>query len=166
MGCLAVIDVLKEKYDHEFYLKYPNDVYANDNGTPKKICGVLVENSYFGSKATQTIIGIGLNCNQEEFPQELIQKATSLKKIGIDFTIEDLSNSIIERLEYYLDLNDIYSIWPNKLRIIGKDIQIIGQKGLWQVTEIFPDGRLVAKNDIQQKIIDNGDSIIYSLDDE
>lgn len=44
-------------------VKWPNDVYVDN----KKICGILIENSLSGANIAYSIIGIGLNVNQENF---------------------------------------------------------------------------------------------------
>ncbi len=44
-------------------IKWPNDIYWKD----KKIAGILIENDLTGSQISQSIIGIGININQEEF---------------------------------------------------------------------------------------------------
>ncbi len=56
-------------------IKWPNDILSVD----KKIAGVLIENSFVGSLLQHSIIGIGLNVNQQVF--ENLPHATSLKNI-------------------------------------------------------------------------------------
>tara|TARA_B100001989_G_C24461169_1_gene424228 strand:- start:442 stop:1008 length:567 start_codon:yes stop_codon:yes gene_type:complete len=53
--------------------RFPNDIYLND----KKIAGILTELVSFNEQR-YIIVGIGLNINQAEFPQDLSAKATSL----------------------------------------------------------------------------------------
>lgn len=48
-------------------IKWPNDIYVGD----RKICGILIENILSGSCVTSSIVGIGLNLNQTEFPVDL-----------------------------------------------------------------------------------------------
>jgi BirA family biotin operon repressor/biotin-[acetyl-CoA-carboxylase] ligase len=48
-------------------IKWPNDIYVSG----KKICGILIENSLKGQGIDWTIIGIGLNVNQFNFPVNL-----------------------------------------------------------------------------------------------
>lgn len=48
-------------------IKWPNDIYVSG----KKICGILIENSLKGQSIEWTIIGIGLNVNQFNFPVDL-----------------------------------------------------------------------------------------------
>ena len=54
-------------------IKWPNDIYVND----KKIAGILIENTISGMNLKHSIIGIGLNVNQDNFPSSI--NATSLK---------------------------------------------------------------------------------------
>lgn len=48
-------------------IKWPNDIYVGD----KKICGILIENILSGKEVSSSVIGIGLNVNQLQFPQDL-----------------------------------------------------------------------------------------------
>ena len=50
-------------------IKWPNDIYVGD----KKICGVLIENRLQGHMVKDTIIGVGLNVNQTERDERVLQ---------------------------------------------------------------------------------------------
>lgn len=58
-------------------IKWPNDIYWND----KKIAGILIENSLIGQHIDYTIVGVGLNVNEKEFPQGL-PNPISLREIA------------------------------------------------------------------------------------
>jgi len=58
-------------------VKWPNDIYYND----RKIGGVLIENSLSGTAFKSSIVGIGLNVNQQKFDVEKTNVATSLYEI-------------------------------------------------------------------------------------
>ncbi len=47
----------------EAKIKWPNDIIINN----RKIAGILIENSILGSNISTSIIGIGLNINQQKF---------------------------------------------------------------------------------------------------
>lgn len=53
-------------------VKWPNDIYVGR----KKISGVLIENSLVGDRLAASVVGVGFNVNQKEFPQ--LANATSL----------------------------------------------------------------------------------------
>jgi BirA family biotin operon repressor/biotin-[acetyl-CoA-carboxylase] ligase len=48
-------------------IKWPNDIYVNSD----KIAGILIDGSLAGNKIEYVIAGIGLNVNQEKFPESL-----------------------------------------------------------------------------------------------
>ena len=48
-------------------IKWPNDIYVGD----LKICGILIENILDGSNVSASIIGVGLNLNQTDFPSDI-----------------------------------------------------------------------------------------------
>jgi len=70
---LSICDWL-ENQGLQAEIKWPNDIYLNG----KKICGILLENTAQGNNIRQSIIGIGINVNQEEFPEEIQQRASSI----------------------------------------------------------------------------------------
>lgn len=57
-------------------VKWPNDIYYGND----KIAGILIENSITSNAIINSIAGIGLNINQEKFPQE-IPNPVSLKML-------------------------------------------------------------------------------------
>ncbi len=62
IASLSVADFLST-YGIKAEIKWPNDIYVDE----KKICGVLIENSFRGKSISSSIIGIGLNINQRNF---------------------------------------------------------------------------------------------------
>lgn len=59
-------------YDIHCKIKWPNDIYVGG----KKICGILIENALQEGWVASSVVGVGLNVNQREFPQ--LANATSL----------------------------------------------------------------------------------------
>ena len=80
-------------------LKWPNDLYYGN----QKLGGVLIENSLSGAKIQYSIIGIGLNINQQAFA---VPTATSLANVtGRSYQREALAARLLECLERrYLQL--------------------------------------------------------------
>ncbi len=73
----ATLAELLDSGNYDIKIKWPNDILVNN----KKICGTLIENSFRQDKLQESVIGIGLNVNQEDFG-ELSEKATSLKLLS------------------------------------------------------------------------------------
>jgi len=48
-------------------IKWPNDIWVDG----RKICGILIENILEGKNVASSIVGVGLNVNQTEWPAEL-----------------------------------------------------------------------------------------------
>jgi BirA family biotin operon repressor/biotin-[acetyl-CoA-carboxylase] ligase len=61
---LAICDLIREAVGSPL-IKWPNDILAGTG----KIAGILIENGVQGNRLSHTVIGIGLNVNQERFPQ-------------------------------------------------------------------------------------------------
>ena len=70
-----VLKVFEEIYEIRLQIKKPNDiVYKN-----KKIGGILTETKIIKNKVYYLNIGIGINTNKENFPEELIGIASSIR---------------------------------------------------------------------------------------
>ncbi|HOK51876.1 MAG TPA: biotin--[acetyl-CoA-carboxylase] ligase [Bacteroidales bacterium] len=96
---LAIIDYLE---DNQIFarIKWPNDILVGC----KKIAGILIENSFLGDKYQHAVVGIGLNVNQEYFP-DLQHKAISMKNLlgkdlNLDVVLHRLLNAIHQRIKY------------------------------------------------------------------
>ena len=63
IASLAIKNTLDQFVD-DIRIKWPNDIYWND----KKIAGILIENDLQGNTIDNSVIGIGINVNQEMFP--------------------------------------------------------------------------------------------------
>jgi BirA family biotin operon repressor/biotin-[acetyl-CoA-carboxylase] ligase len=99
---LGVIAVLKQLFNSSFFIKWPNDILAEKD----KVAGILIENSINGSFIKNSVIGIGLNVNQEVF-SDAIENVTSLKNISKKNLDRDaLLIEIINSINYYVDFID------------------------------------------------------------
>ncbi len=80
-------------------LKWPNDLYYGN----QKLGGILIENSLSGTTIQHSIIGIGLNINQQAFDNAA---ATSFSQVtGRRYLREELAARLLESLERrYLQL--------------------------------------------------------------
>lgn len=72
------------KYLDDVTIKWPNDIYV-DNG---KIAGILIENDLIGSKIKSSIIGVGLNINQQNFPDDLPNPVSLIQVMERKFSLK------------------------------------------------------------------------------
>lgn len=78
----------------EWVIKWPNDIYFQD----RKAVGMLIENILSGQKWKWAVAGIGINVNQDHFPEELKQ-AVSLKQVtGKRYDCLELATALAERI--------------------------------------------------------------------
>lgn len=94
---IALINVL-QRYADGFSIKWPNDIFFKD----KKIGGILIENVISGESIVQSIIGIGLNVNQEKFFSEAPNPISLKHIIGTETDLTDLLHEIGDELSAQL----------------------------------------------------------------
>lgn len=62
-------------------LKWPNDVLLETTRGRRKVAGILTEMASEAGRIRHLIIGVGLNVNAENFPEDLAGLATSLRLV-------------------------------------------------------------------------------------
>jgi len=72
---VAVQDATREVTGLQADIRWPNDLLINE----KKFAGILTEMSSDSSRVHHAVIGIGINVNQEKFPDDFSSTATSLR---------------------------------------------------------------------------------------
>jgi BirA family biotin operon repressor/biotin-[acetyl-CoA-carboxylase] ligase len=83
------------KFNIEANVKWPNDIFVNG----KKIAGILIENQIMGELISSSIIGIGLNVNQQHFGG---LEATSLfNEIHIEVSKELVFQELCDQMDYF-----------------------------------------------------------------
>jgi BirA family biotin operon repressor/biotin-[acetyl-CoA-carboxylase] ligase len=75
-------------------IKWPNDIFVAD----KKICGILIENTFSGAFVQNSVVGIGINI-YNELPDELKDIATSIyQQTGKKIPVEKVAEKLVENL--------------------------------------------------------------------
>ena len=96
---LTIIKTLERYHIPNLAIKWPNDILSDHH----KIAGILIENIIKTNQIEFSVIGIGLNVNQELFKG--LTKVSSLKSIlGMPIDTDELLFKIIENLQYYFRL--------------------------------------------------------------
>jgi BirA family biotin operon repressor/biotin-[acetyl-CoA-carboxylase] ligase len=87
---VSVIQVLEEFNLPKLSIKWPNDIMSD----AKKLCGILIENSFKSGTKIESVVGIGLNVNQKSFDN--LPKASSMFLVmQKEFDLEILLERII-----------------------------------------------------------------------
>lgn len=99
---ISIVKVLRAQLDtEEVYIKWPNDIYYRD----KKICGILIENTLSGPCIEKSIVGIGVNVNQERFvsdaPNPVSMKQIAHRTFDLDNLLEYLVTQIVCDFDEY-----------------------------------------------------------------
>jgi len=93
---LAMIDYLRFK-GIPAVIKWPNDIFCQN----KKLAGILIENNIVGDEIKSSVIGVGLNMNIAEFPNNLPEAVSMFQltkqKYDIDKEVEIISEVISEK---------------------------------------------------------------------
>lgn len=87
---LAVVDVLS-CYAEGFSVKWPNDIYYRDS----KIAGILIEHSLAGESIDRTIVGIGLNINQQQFVSDAPNPISLSQITGEHYNLDLILSEIL-----------------------------------------------------------------------
>ena len=108
-------------------IKWVNDIYISD----KKVCGILTESSFSVSGNTDYIvIGVGLNLFKptNDFPADIIDRATSLFNKSVDINREQLiaqiANEIFNTIDNF-NLREITDCYVNNSWLDGKTVTIL-----------------------------------------
>lgn len=102
---LAIKDVLAE-YTSGISIKWPNDIYWQE----KKVAGILIENAVTDIALSYSIIGVGLNINQEIFKSDAPNPISLKKIVGKEQDRSVILKKIQDRLFYYYNQVDIDSV--------------------------------------------------------
>ena len=92
-------------------IKWPNDVMLSK----KKVCGILTEMHMRGCGIEDVVVGVGINVNTTNFPEELQDKATSIYlQTGRCTKREELLQKVLKEFqiqyEIFLQTGDLSAI--------------------------------------------------------
>lgn len=96
---LAICTVLEDHLKIKLKIKWPNDIYYKN----RKLCGILIKNKIVNNQIKNSIIGMGINVNQNKFNQILLNP-TSMTLISNNvFDKKILISEILMNLQYLFE---------------------------------------------------------------
>ncbi|MDD6490008.1 MAG: biotin--[acetyl-CoA-carboxylase] ligase [Clostridia bacterium] len=163
--CLAIRDYT----GCDAKIKWPNDVIIGN----KKVCGILTEMAAQSDQIDYVAIGIGINVNHTEFPEEISQKATSLlietgKKIDrnpfFKCVIQKL-DEVISSFLFSFSLEDVQS-FKSLCATLGRKVSVqrSGKTIEGTACDINADGELIIKDYTGKNIcINSGEVTVQGI---
>lgn len=138
----------------EVGIKWPNDLVING----KKVCGILTEMSAELNHVHYIILGTGVNLTQMTFPEDLKDKATSLKLEGANVFALDVLERFLEKFSHYYhlfvkgEMSEIIRYHKMHSVTIGKEVIIesLGEKRQAVALDIDINGNLIIENKLNQ----------------
>ncbi len=153
VAAIAVARAISETTGLVSQIKWPNDIVVNK----KKVCGMLTELSAEMTQVNYVVIGIGINANNREFPDEIKETATSLyiesgKPVKRAAVIEAVGRYFEQYYDAFIkagDLSLIMNEYNDMLVNAGNQVRIISgdSEEIYTAVGINPQGELVVKDE-------------------
>lgn len=153
VAALAVAAGIEDACGLQGQIKWPNDIVLSG----KKICGILTEMSTEQLEIKYVIVGIGINVNMTDFPEEISETASSLYlESGKLWDRERIISCILKRMEEYYecfleteDLTGLKEEYESKLANRGRQVTVLDPKGNYSglCLGITEDGELLVERE-------------------
>ncbi|MDD5803981.1 biotin--[acetyl-CoA-carboxylase] ligase [Blautia sp. HCP3S3_H10_1] len=150
-------------------IKWPNDVVVSR----KKICGILTEMGVRDGKIDYAVIGVGINVNIREFPEEMADKATSLYlESGREFDRSQIPGLVMEAFEEYYekfaatcDLSGLKKEYESILANYNQPVRVLAKEPYEGIARGITDGGelLVEKQDGTIEAVSAGEVSVRGL---
>lgn len=99
VAALAVSRAVEQVTGLKPQIKWPNDLVLHE----KKICGILTEMSSEMDFIHYVVVGIGINVNRKEFPEELPFATSLFLEGGREYNRAELAASVLWAFEAYYE---------------------------------------------------------------
>jgi len=153
---LGVADLVSDVLSMDAKVKWPNDVYCNN----EKISGILINSTIKGHMLENSVVGIGLNVNQQHFSNT---KATSLSLLSgnTTYNLPQILESLILCIEkrYFQWKNDIDGLrndylknmyWRDQVRTYKEN----GKYFTGIIKDVTNSGKLMVEDEVQTRLFD------------
>ncbi|MBK7358146.1 MAG: biotin--[acetyl-CoA-carboxylase] ligase [Saprospiraceae bacterium] len=152
---LAIVDSLEPYSLPRLRIKWPNDIYSGN----RKIAGILIQNNIKAGKIQGSVVGIGINVNQTEFPESLNASSIQLET-GKFVSRESLVIKLRQELLRNIQETD-EAVWDHMLKRYNELLYLKGNstefilfdgntlQGIIQ--EVDPSGMIILLDNQQQR---------------
>ncbi|MDR1526405.1 MAG: biotin--[acetyl-CoA-carboxylase] ligase [Dysgonamonadaceae bacterium] len=102
LGVKETLDAIADNLQ-SFTIKWPNDIYYEN----RKIAGILIENDWMNQQIVRSIVGIGLNVNQEVFTSDAPNPVSLKQLLGVSIPLDDVLEKMHQQImQWYQKLKD------------------------------------------------------------
>lgn len=162
---VAMVDMLAQYLPKEgLHIKWPNDIYFGD----KKLSGILVENTLFGSRVAYSIVGIGLNVNQLVFRSKAPNPISMQQITGQEYDVQTLLDAYLGALKRWMNVpkealkeaymghlyrrEGLYPYMEREVSVAPTTLASVGEKTdnqvfMAELVDVDPMGELVLRTD-------------------
>ncbi len=154
LTAVALAETLIAHAGVDVVIKWPNDILCKG----RKLAGILTEMSMEMDAVDHMVVGLGINVNIEEdvFPGELSEIATSLyMETGTKLSRVELLRRFLERFEkfYFLmeeeGFDPVIRRWRELTDVLGREVTVdlINKRITGKVVDIDENGILIVEDD-------------------
>lgn len=145
-AAVAVCKTL-EVYGCSPEIKWPNDVLVNG----RKACGILIENILEGDKLKASVVGIGLNVQNDVSALNGI--AFSLNEVVPDISVEEVRNTLLQNLNKQTS----FSAYQQYVRLGKVTVEENGESYDALALGVLEDGRLKIQVDGRERTLSSAE---------
>jgi BirA family biotin operon repressor/biotin-[acetyl-CoA-carboxylase] ligase len=155
VAAVALARTLRRAYDLDAAIKWPNDVHVGG----RKVAGILVEVARGAA-----VVGIGVNVNWDELPEEIATSATSLGiELGRAVDVDGLLGNLLTEIEcVYREYASrgfpaVLDEWRELADTIGTDVAVRWSGGIaaGRAVDVDETGALVIETADGQRVTVN-----------
>ena len=154
ISAIAVCKAITKLTNLKPKIKWINDIYLNG----KKICGILVENISDNTnlKSKGIVVGIGININTKNFPEDIENKAGSIMcaELSRNKLIAEVINNLFELSKNVYD-KKIIEEYKSLSLVLNKELTYIKDKKTYTATaiDINDNGNLIVRDNSNNVIV-------------
>jgi len=150
--CLALVELLNEMNLEDVRIKWPNDIYIGD----KKIAGVLIQNVLKGKQIKASIVGVGLNINQEVFYSDAPNPTSLSIELKKKHNVNEILLRLLDKLDLFYnkllskqksEIDNLYKFLLFRRNVNSKFVDSNGEPFKGMIKEVTKSGQLVIKRD-------------------
>lgn len=168
---LAAAEAVEAVTGRRVGIKWPNDLVAGTSDAPddRKLSGILAEAVVGAEGIEAVVVGIGINANWPELPDDLAETATALNHlVGHEIDRTELLIELVRRAGSNLDLVETAggrahlreriaqrsATLGRTVRIIQSDAEIVGE-----ARRFTDDGEIVVATEDGEMVVSVGDIV-------